>query len=411
MNRILIVCQHFWPENFRINDIADYIIERGDKVNVLCGIPNYPKGKFYDGYSVLKNRTQTHKNIVIRRALELPRGNNTNLGIFINYLSFPLFSLFHVPRLALKKHDKIFLYQLSPVMMSLAGIIIGKIRNTETTLYILDLWPENLFSVLPIRSELLRKIATKISHWHYRHVDKLIVLSERTKTHLINQVGIAAERIVVIPQSSEKIYEQRPKKLVPPGQPLGHGFNIVFTGSITPAQSFHTMIEAAQIIKATGVNARWTIVGDGMSKKDTEKLVADANLSDVFSFEGQHPIEDMPKYIAGADVLVGCLVKSELLEATIPAKVMSYIASGKPMVLAMDGEVQTLINKTIGCGFAGPTEDAKSLANNILKIYRMSAKDRDTLGKKARDYHFKHFERNIVLGKLYDFIFNPSPVK
>ncbi len=150
---------------------------------------------------------------------------------------------------------------------------------------------------------------------------------------------------------------------------------------------------------------RWIIVGDGMSRKWLEDEIEKASLSKYFHLEGFHPVEDVPKYTGVADTLVGCLVKSDLLEATIPAKVMSYIASGKPMVLAMDGEVQTLVNDTIKCGYAGPTEDSATLAANIKKIYRMSAQERKNMGNDGRNYHLQHFERNLILNKLSDFIF------
>lgn len=402
---ILVVCQHYWPESFRINDITDYFIEQGSEVDVLCGLPNYPSGKFPEGYGYFKHRKQEYRGVHIRRALEVPRGNNSNLRILINYLSFPFFSLFHVPRLLTKKYDKIFLYQLSPVMMSFAGIIVGKLRKTETTMYILDLWPENLFSVLPIKNHIGRWLATKISHWHYKKVDKLIVLSEKMKQKLVEVTGISEDRIIVLPQACEKVYE---KNIVDASlvKRFKGGFNIVYAGNISPAQSFETVLDAAKQLKAKGLkDIRWIIVGDGMSKSWLENQVKEDDLADSFYFEGQKPVEDVPKYTNIADALLGCLVKSDLLEATIPAKVMSYIAAGKPMVLAMDGETQTLINDTIKCGFAGPTEDSKQLALNITRLYEMGGAERKAMGQRAQNYHFKHFERNIILKKLYSFLF------
>src|SRR5690606_32463813 len=123
-------------------------------------------------------------------------------------------------------------------------------------------------------------------------------------------------------------------------------------------------------------NINWIIVGDGMSRKQVQASANQAGLQGIFFFEGQKPTDSIPKYTAIADGLIGCLVKSDLLEATIPAKVMSYIASGKPLVLAMDGEVQDLVNHTIKGGFAGPTEDSKQLAENILKLYKLPKKAR-----------------------------------
>lgn len=403
--RILVVGQHFWPETFRINDVTDFLVDKGCEIEVLCGMPNYPKGKLYDGYSTFKNRRQTHNGISIRRAFEVPRGNNSNFRIFINYISFPIASLFHIPRLLTKKFDKIFIYQTSPVMMGLAGIIVGKLKRIEVTTYVLDLWPENLFSVLDVQNTWLRKLAAHVSLWHYKNSDKLIVLSERMKSRLADITHIGEDKITVLPQVCEKIYEvdQHDADLA---KRFNKGFNILFAGNISPAQSFETILGAAKILKDSGItNINWIIIGDGMSRGWLEAEVKKLGLSG-FYFEGQKPMEDIPKYTTIADTLIGCLVKSELLEATIPAKVMSYMAAGRPIVLAMDGEVQDLVNKTIRCGYATPTGNTEKLAESIKKIHRLSQSERNKMGKRGRAYHFKHFERNMVLDNLYRFIFS-----
>lgn len=404
--KILVVCQHFWPETFRINDVCDFLIEKKCNIDVLCGIPNYPKGEFFEDYGVFKNRRQVHNGVNIRRVFEIKRGNNKNFRIFLNYISFPIASIFHIPRLLTRKYDKIFIYQLSPVMMSIAGIIIGKIKKTETTMYVLDLWPENLFSVLDIKNPFLRKLTTKISHWHYRKVDKLVVLSETMKKHLEKVVNLPADKIIVLPQVCEKVYEKDVfDKAI--HTKYNKGFNILYTGNISPAQSFQTMIQAAKSLVDEGFkDINWIIIGDGMSRNWVESEVKKNNLSEYFYFEGTKPIEDIPKYSPVADALIGCLVKSDLLEATIPAKVMSYIAGGRPILLAMDGEVRDLIENKIKCGFVSTTEDPEELVKNIKKLYHMTPGERDKMGKLARDYHFKYFERNTSLQKLHDFMFS-----
>lgn len=403
--RVLVVCQHYWPETFRINDIVDYFIEKSLEVDVLCGLPNYPEGKFYKGYGYFGKRHEIYKGARIERVLEIKRGNNTNIRIFLNYISFSFFSLFHIPKMLTRKYDKIFIYQLSPVMMSIAGILIGKIKKIETTMYVLDMWPENLFSVIKVRSKTLRQLLTDLSHWHYKNVDKLIVLSDTMKNNLLNVTNKKGGDFLVLPQTSEKIFEKKicDNKIK---NKFNNSFNILFTGNISPAQSFETIIEAALIIKSKGFeNINWIIVGDGMSRKWLENELLIRGLDDCFYIEGYKPIEEIPKYTYIADLLIGCLVKSELLEATIPAKVMSYIAAGKPIVLAMDGEVQDLINYKIKCGFAGPAGDATKMAQNIEKIYKLKPTQRVILGNKAYTFYLKHFERNHLLKKLYDFTF------
>lgn len=402
--KVLVVGQHFWPEGFRINDICDYFVASGVDVEVLCGMPNYPKGEFFQGYSWMGPYKEEHEGVVIYRAPELRRGDNSSLRIFLNYVSFPLASLLHLPRLMFGKYDKIFLYQLSPVMMSISGIILSKLRGIESTMYVLDLWPENLFSVLNIRNKLFRRIAEKVSHWHYRQPDKIVVLSEQMRAQIKDITGLPDDKITVVPQACESLYEREIHDPVLAEQ-LGDGFKVVFAGNISPAQSFETMIEAAQILKSEGLtDIFWIIVGDGMSRGDVEKEVDRRGLREVFRFEGHHPVGDIPKYTTLADVLVGCLVKSELLEATVPAKVMSYIASGRPLVLAMDGEVRSLVEDEAKCGFVGPAADSGALADNIRAMYQASGDKRQEFGVRGKAYHFANLERSIVLERLKRFV-------
>lgn len=403
-SKVLVVSQHFWPEGFRINDICDYLVESGVDVEVLCGLPNYPQGKFYTGYSALGPFREEHNGITVFRAPEIPRGDNSNLRIFLNYVSFPIASLLHLPRLIFGKYEKVFLYQLSPVMMTITGILVAKIRKIESTMYVLDLWPENLFSVLKVKNKMFRRLAEKISHWHYRQPDKIVVLSEQMRSKIKSITGLPDERIIVVPQACESLYEEEIHD-ADLARRLGDGFKVVFTGNISPAQSFETIVDAAEELKNEGLSdISWVIVGDGMSRSDLEREVARRGLEDVFRFEGHHPVRDIPKYTTLADILVGCLVKSELLEATVPAKVMSYIASGRPLVLAMDGEARTLVEDEAQCGLVGPAGDAVALAENIRTLYRMSRHERQSLGVRGKAYHFANLERSIVLHRLKDFI-------
>jgi hypothetical protein len=404
--KMLVVCQHYWPESFRINDICEYFIEKGYDIDVLCGLPNYPSGKFMDGYGYFKNRRQTHNGVNIERAFEIPRGNNSNFRIFINYISFPISSLFHIPRLLTRKYDKIFVFTYSPVMMAIAGILVGRIKKVETTMTVLDLWPENLFSVLDLKNKFLRNLVTRISHWHYKQVDKMIVPSLTMGKKVQSISNLPKNKIIALPQACEKLYETdiHDDILV---KKFNKGFNILFTGNISPAQSFNTIVDAAKQIKMDGISdINWIIVGSGMSKRWLEEEVIKAGLNECFYFEGQKPIEDIPRYTTLADALIGCLVKSDLLEASIPAKVTSYLAAGRPMVMALDGEAQDIINNKAKCGFASPTEDVHALVKNIKKLYNMSSVERDKMGKRGRDYHFKNLERNLIMKKMENFIFN-----
>ena len=403
--RILVVSQHFWPESFRINDICDGFVEKGYEVEVLCGIPNYPTGQFFDGYGITKRRFQKRKGIKIRRCFEIKRGSNSNLRIFLNYISFPVSSLFHLPYLLTQKYDKIFLFQTSPVLMSLTGILLGKIKKIETTMYVLDLWPENLYSVLNVESKILRSIAFAVSTWHYKQVDKIVANSRKLQQILKKRVKIKDENLMFMPQFCEKIYE---KTIVDENlqKQYSDTFNLVFTGNISPAQSFETVIEAAKILKQKGLkHLKWIIVGDGMSRKWLEERVKEEGLASNFTFSGQVPMEEIPKYTQIADGLFACLSKSEMLDAALPAKVFSYYAAGKPVILAMDGEVQEIVRES-KAGYVVDAEDSLGLVEAVMKLYQTDEIERNKMGENAKSYYNRYFERNINLNKLVNFIFD-----
>lgn len=400
--RILVVTQHYWPESFRITDICAGFLENDCSVDVLCGIPNYPKGSFYPGYGIFKQRRQIHDGVNIRRTFEIARGDNSNLRIFLNYITFPLAGLFHIPRLMFRKYDAIFMYQTSPVMMALPGILLGKIKHIPTTMMVLDMWPENLYSVLNIGNKALRALLKRVSHWHYKKSDRLIGISDSMSDILLDITGKPRDRIKTIVHFCEEFYEQdifdeELSAKFPPG------LNMVFAGNLSPAQSFETVLDAAQALQDEGLAINWIIVGDGMSKDWLVDEVKKRGLNNWF-FEGSLPPTEIPRYHTLADGLFACLSASEMLDITIPAKVLSYFAAGRPMVLAMNGEAQRIVRQA-GCGFADDAGDSAALAGNIRRLANMTPEQRSILGQKARNYHRQHFKRSICLQQMLEFTF------
>jgi len=402
--KILIVGQHYWPESFRVNEIADGFREKGYEIEVLCGIPNYPVGQFFDGYGVFKKRRQVENGVKIRRCFEIKRGSNSYLRIFLNYISFPISSIFSLPYLIRQKYDKIFMFQTSPVMMTIAGILLGRMKKIETTMYVLDLWPESLYSVLQVRNKLLRSFISRVSLWYYKKADKLISNSQKLKTILIERTGKEESKVIYIPQFCEKIYENTIED-ADIRKRFSSTFNLVFTGNISPAQSFETIVRAAKVVKSRGYeDIAWIIVGDGMSRKWLEEEVKKEGLADNFVFIGHIPIKEVPKFTHLADGLVACLNKSEMLDCTLPAKVFSYYAAGRPLLLSMDGEIQKIVRES-KAGFVVDSEDSDSFAGAVITLYHTSEEERLSMGEAAKDYYFKYFERNMNMNKLVKFMF------
>ena len=399
--RILVVTQHFWPENFRINDIVEGFVQDGLDVDVLCGLPNYPKGEWFPGYSADGPFEETCKGAHIFRAREIPRKGNTGKTIFLNYVSWPLYAAEALNRLP-GGYDAVFCFNTSPVLMCWPAIKYAKKHKIPFTNYVLDIWPENLYSVLNVKNKALRAIAQGVSDALYRKADRLIAMSEPLQQRLCQRTGMPPQKIAVIPQYCEDFYAV-PQPDAALQVQFGGRFNLVFTGTFTPAQSLETVITAVQDARSRGADMlHLLLVGDGMSRAALEAKVNELHAEDAVTFYGSVPATDIPRFTALADALIVCLSDSPDLGLTVPAKVASYMAAGKPVLASMDGAGNAAV--AAAGGLSSPACDATALADNLLALTRMDAAQRAAMGQSAKEYYLAHYRRSELLRKLEHFI-------
>lgn len=399
--RILVVTQHFWPENFRINDIVEGFLQDGIAVDVLCGLPNYPKGEWFPGYSAAGPFEEEWHGARLYRCKEVPRRGNTSVNIFLNYISWPWYAAHALHRLP-GGYDAVFCFNTSPVLMCWPAIRYAKKHHIPFTNYVLDIWPENLYSVLNVKNKALRAIAQGVSDALYKKADRLIAMSEPLQQRLCQRTGMPPQKIAVIPQYCEDFYAVPQPDAALQAQ-FGGRFNLVFTGTFTPAQSLETVITAVQDARSRGADMlHLLLVGDGMSRAALEAKVKDLHAEDAVTFYGSVPATDIPKFTALADALIVCLSDSPDLGLTVPAKVASYMAAGKPVLASMDGVGNAAV--AAAGGLSSPACDAAALADNLLALTRMDAAQHAAMGQSAKEYYLAHYRRSELLRKLEHFI-------
>ncbi len=402
--RILVVTQHFWPENFRINDIVEGFLADGIEVDVLCGLPNYPKGEWFDGYDSHGPFEEHFRTAQVFRCKEVPRKGNTSVRIFLNYVSWPWNARWSLNRLP-GGYDAVFCFNTSPVLMCWPAVVYAKRHHIPCVNYVLDIWPENLYSVLPVKNQFLRSVAQGVSDWLYRRCDRLIAMSEPLQKRLCERTGKFAADVAVIPQYCEDFYAQ-PIQDAALAERFGGRFNLVFTGTFTPAQSLETVIRAVCKARAMGAaNLHLLLVGDGMSRDALTSLVAELNAGDCVTFYGSVPATDIPRFTTLADALIVSLSDSPDLGLTVPAKVASYMAAGKPVIASMDGAGYAAI-RAAGCGPACPACDVDTLAKSLLDLYNAPPEERARLGENAKAYYLANYRRSMLLKRLETFILN-----
>lgn len=393
--RILVVCQYYYPEPFRISDICEELVRQGYEVTVLTGIPNYPEGKIYSGYDNVRKKEEIINGVHVIRSYTIPRKKGS-LYRLLNYYSYAVSSclkvlLNQVKSADGKDFDVVFVNQLSPVMMAYAGMLYSWKHDKKLIMYCLDLWPESLVAGGIKKDSLVYKVFNKISRHIYRSCDHILVTSQSFIEHLSNRFNIDKTQISYLPQYAEDIFNSLTT--------VEHNnfINLVFAGNIGEVQDVETIIRAAEILKSKK-DLLFHIVGGGTDLARLKNMVAQKELNNVV-FYGRRPIEEMPKFYAMADAMLVTLANDPLLSMTLPGKVQSYMAAGKPIIGAIDGETSFIIRDSMS-GYVSASGDAKALADNITDFCKLNSFDKTLLGDNARKYYDDKFTKSKFVAKL-----------
>lgn len=398
--KILIISQYFWPENFRINDIALGLKELGHEVIILTGLPNYPHGKLYDGYS--NDGVDEYWNgIKVYRCRIIPRGSG-GLKLFLNYISFVWYGYKKVNKIE-ENVDRILVYEPSPITVGLPAIHASKKLKAPYYFWVQDLWPHSLSAAGGVNNPFVLGVFEVLTRYIYKKSKKVLVQSRGFKTYIEKQ-GVPSDKILFFPNSTEEFYAKMPPSNVI-NEKLPKGFIIMFAGNLGEAQSLNTLIDTAILVKEINSDVKWCFLGDGRAKDKISKKVSDLGLNDTIFFLGSYPPSEMPIYFASADVLIASLKDDPIFALTIPSKIQSYLACGKPILASLNGEGAKIIEEA-QCGYVSQAEDSSMLAENVLKMYNISQSEREIMGSNAIQYFNQNFERNMLLRQLVDILLN-----
>jgi colanic acid biosynthesis glycosyl transferase WcaI len=396
--RILIVSQYFWPETFKINDLAVSLKERGHEVEVLAGMPNYPKGKFFDGYGYFKKKSDNYNGIKIMRVSHPPRGNGSTLKLITNLIAFAFFASFEILFRARKKYDVIFVYGIH-ITIGLPAIFLSKVKRIPIVLWVQDLWPETIYAASDIKSSKYNRILCSIVKFIYKNCSKILISSRGFSSSIMSK-GVDKNKIAYIPNWAEDFYQKKCSesnneldKLIPQ-----KGLKLMFAGNIGDAQDFGSIIKAAEIINQ-GVEIQWIIIGDGRKKIWAEQEVRERKLSNNFHFLGRYPVETMPYFFSKADAMLMTLKDEYIFSLTVPSRLQTYMACGKPVLAMINGEGAEIINEA-NAGFTCIAGDYKKLAENIIAFSKLSNDEREKQSSNSFNYYHQNFDKKHIIDNI-----------
>lgn len=393
--KILVVSQYFYPENFRINDLVFSLKDRGHEVTVLTAKPNYSKTHFFEGYGWKSADFEIIKGVSVYRSNLFSRKNGGALRLFLNYFSFAFLATLKLRKIK-GSFDAIFVYEPSPITIGIPAVFAKRRFKAPIYFWAQDLWPESLVAAGGVRNKFILCFFNSLTKWIYSHCRKVLVQSPGFTDYILNQ-GVPKDKIVFYPNPTEAFYKPLENEDQYGSFFSKDHFNIIFAGNIGEAQSFITIIEAINNIK--GLPIKLIVLGDGRYKETALNLIKDKGLESHFNFLGSFPPTEMPKFFSHADALMVSLKKDKIFSLTIPAKIQSYLACGKPIIASIDGEGARIVNDA-KCGVTSPAEDSIALSKIIKELMALDKSALDQMGNNGRTYYEKEFDREFLLKRL-----------
>ncbi|GGB08331.1 glycosyltransferase WbuB [Brucella endophytica] len=361
-------------------------------------MPNYPAGKFFDGYSNREKREETWNGVHIYRAFTVPRGKRA-LSLIANYLTYPVAAGWTMLRKLKGRPDVSFVSMPSPLLQALAGIFLKKWRGVPCVYWVQDIWPESAIYTLGIKNRFIAGILNAVCGWIYRQGDLILVQSQGFPP-MIERFGVPRERIRVFPNTAPETYKPvAPEDAAEQGKLIkGSGFRLMFAGNIGESQDFDNLIEAVRLLEDR-VDLSVVVIGSGRDEERVKRRIAEAGIEDRFEFLGRHPEETMPLFFAHADAMLVSLKDTPIFALTVPYKVQCYMACGKPLIAALNGEGARIIEEA-GAGLVAKASSPEGLADAITAMVKKNGDERRQIGERSLAYFQAHYAASLIYTKL-----------
>lgn len=368
--RILVVTQCFYPDIYAVNDIVEEMVKRGHKVTVLTGLPDYTTSKIPPEYRHGKRRHEHYKGADVYRVQTIARHHGP-IWRSLNYLSFVVSGSLRAWTQDFTKTDAgfdvIYVWEVSPVTMAVPAIRLAKRYRKPLFLYCMDIWPECVKAMGITESNPAFPLIHAWSRLIYNACDHIAVSSKPFFTYLEKMNRVPLSRMSYLPQYADDtlLLSDFTK------QPDGH-VDFLFIGNIGKAQKLDCLIRAMSVFRekkddSSSVANKVTlhIVGGGSDEERIRELAQRLGLTDRIRFYGPKPAAEAAQYYKKADVCVLTLDGSTHIGDTLPGKLQTYMAAGKPVIAAANGATKEIIEES-RCGICTPAGDDRALGEALL---------------------------------------------
>jgi len=334
--KILIVTECFYPEEFKINDVALSWKGKGYDVEVLTLAPTYPLGKVFLGYKNGFFRRDEYQGINIFRMHAVTGYRDSTVKKIFKYINFMIFGSI-VAIFIGRRYDYVFGFNLGSLTDMLPAVVIRKLYKKPTMLWVQDVWPDSVYAYGFKKTKILSTLLDAFVKFMYHNITAIAISSRGFESKLEPYIkkglkfGYAPNWADDLNMDMSPITLSKTQKV-----------HFTFAGNIGKVQNLENIINAFCLLsdeyqKKTQLN----IIGDGSNLVSLKKL---SNNNPNIIFYGKQMREDMAKFYKASDFLIVSLINESIFSVTIPAKTQTYIAAKKPILAIINGDVADIVN-------------------------------------------------------------------
>lgn len=360
--KVLIVSFYYEPEvgaaPCRITNLAKGLKGSGIDVDVLTCLPNYPKGKIFDGYQGRFSMSEQLDGINLYRYWTYATVSKNPIKRILAMMAFAItLWAFALKRKQIKGYDRI-IVQSPPILVSASAMLLfKKCFGKHVILNVSDLWPTSAIELGFVREgSMSHKMLSRIERFIYKNADAVMGQSSEIVDYVLR----------MFPQKSTFLYRnlQPATNSVCELKKRNGKLKIVYAGLFGVAQDMLSLLKGIDFVE---VGAEMHLYGGGNQINDILAYLGEGDKNIYYhGFLQKHEInEELKKY----DLSIIPLATA--IHGAVPSKIFDLLPEGIPVLFSGEGEGARIV-KDFGFGLVSPHGDYSMLQQNIQAFVAMT---------------------------------------
>jgi len=395
--RILIVTEYFYPEEFKINEIALAWKDKGYHVDVLTQNPTYPAGKIFDGYENKWYTKDVYQEINIYRLKAVTGYKSSLFKKLLKYFSFMTLGSLVSLKIG-KKYDYVFGFDIAALTGMVPAVMLNKFYNKPVTLWIQDVWPDSVYAYGFKKTKILQYFLNLFVKSIYKNSSNLAVSGkgfiEKVRTHSSEN-----KKIVYLPNWADEFTQDDNTFNFSTNKKI----HFTFAGNVGKVQNLDNIIKAfGELDQKYLEQAQLNIIGDGSHLEALQNIVEMSNYKNIV-FWGRKPRDEMYRYFNASDFLIVSLIDKPIFSLTVPAKTQTYIAVNKPILAIINGDTADIIRDN-NLGFVSEPNDIDNIKNIFEQSITLSDEEKKVFTHNCQSLTETTFNKEKIIDALLELL-------